>query len=280
MDTGIFRCMLQSFWVWLAPPQLVFFRVLRDAQVRQEYARIVEDYRTRLRRIIDSCSELDSEARARLRISWGVEELPAPSPLIVQLLDHSLSTQVCVCPYATIATLSDVASRLDTICSHMPESGASTFMCRLYTRTLMARFSDELWHGYTVSRLPVPVPVSQLRATWRRAKDSETFWAFFDITIQWLIFLALLPVDGISGIWVLIIPVFHVWMILPWSIKERVFWRRLWKVYDGSPVQAEGEVWCRDEESASLSSTKSLYNSRTSKVLSRTAEIGLEVLHD
>ncbi|CAE6539878.1 unnamed protein product [Rhizoctonia solani] len=280
MDTGILRCMLQSFWVWLAPPQLVFFRVLRDAQVRQEYARIVEDYRTRLRRIIDSCSELDSEARARLRISWGVEELPAPSPLIVQLLDHSLSTQVCVCPYATIATLSDVASRLDTICSHMPESGASTFMCRLYTRTLMARFSDELWHGYTVSRLPVPVPVSQLRATWRRAKDSETFWALFDITVQWLIFLVLLPVDGISGIWVLIIPVFHVWMILPWSIKERVFWRRLWKVCDGSPVQAEGEVWCRDEESASLSSTKSLYNSRTSKVLSRTAEIGLEVLHD
>ncbi|CAE6446188.1 hypothetical protein ACGC1H_001668 [Rhizoctonia solani] len=280
MDTGIFRCMLQSFWVWLAPSRLVSFGVLRDVQVRQEYARIVEDYRTRLRRIIDSCSELDSEARARLRVSWGVEELPAPPLLIVQLLDHSLSTQAYVSPYAPIATLSDVASRLDIICSHMPESGASTFMCRLYTRTLMARLPDELWHGYTVSMLFVPVPVSRLRATWRRAKNSVMFWAFFDIMVQWLIFLALLLVDGISGIWVLIVPIFHVWMILPWSIKERSFWRRLWKVYDGNPVQAEGEVWYCDEESASLRSTKSPYNSRTPKVLSGTAEIGLEVLRD
>ncbi|CAE7212666.1 unnamed protein product [Rhizoctonia solani] len=277
MDTGIFRCMVQSFWTWLVPPRLVLSRVLRDVQVRGEYARIVQDYRTRLRCIIDSCSELDSEARARLRTSWGVEELPTPSPLLVQLLDHSLSTQVFVSPHAPIATLSDVASRLDIICSLMPESGASTFMCRLYAQTLMARLPDELWHGYTIS-MP-SAPVSRLRATWRRARDSETFWAFFDTILQWLIFLALLPVEGISGIWVLTVPIIHVWLQLPWKIKERAFWRRLWRIFDGSPIQAEGEVWHRDEESNSWGSTK-IHHSGAANVLPETTEIGLEVLRE
>ncbi|CAE6521420.1 unnamed protein product [Rhizoctonia solani] len=278
MDTGIVRCMVQSFWARFLPPRLVFPKVLKNVQVRREYARIVEDYRMRLRRIIDACPELDSEARARLRTSWGVEELPTPSPLLIQLLNRSLSTQAFVSPYAPIATLSDVASRLDTICSLMPESGVSTFMCRLYTRTLMARLPDELWHGYTAS-MP-SVSVSRLRATWERAKNSETFWAFFDVIFQWLVFLALLPVDGISGIWVLIIPAFHIWMLLPWSIKERTFGRRLWKIYDRSPVQAEGEVWHRDDDSTSLHSVKLPYSSKAVGALLETAEIGLEVLRE
>ncbi|CUA76748.1 Pre-mRNA-splicing factor SPP382 [Rhizoctonia solani] len=278
MDTGILRCMIQSFWVRLVPPQLVLFKVLKNVQVRREYARIVEDYRTRLRRIIDSCSELDSEARARVRTSWGVEELLTPSPPLVQLLNRSLSAHAFVSPYAPIATLSDVASRFDTICSLMPESGISTLMCRLYTRTLMARFPDELWHGYTISM--TPMPSGRLRAAWRRARNSEMFWAFFDVIFQWLIFLALLPVDGISGIWVLIVPIIHVWINLPWYMKERTFWRRLWKVYDGSPVQAEGEAWHRNEESISPRSTKLPHSSKTSQALLETAEIGLEVLRE
>ncbi|CAE6466779.1 unnamed protein product [Rhizoctonia solani] len=278
MDIGILRCMLQSFWVRILPPRLVFSRVFRDVQVRQEYARIVEDYRTRLRRIINSYPELDSEARTRLHTSWGVEELTIPSPLLVQLLNHSLSTQAFVSPYAPIATLSDVAARLDTIHSLMPASGVSTFMCRLYTQTLMARFPDELWHGYTTS-MP-SVPVSQLRATWQRASDSETFWAFFDISLQLLIFLVLLPVEGITGIWVLIVPAIHMWIQLPWSIKERAFWRRLWRAYDGSPVQAEGEVWHRDNDSAPLYSAELQYSRKATDALLETAEIGLEVFHE
>ncbi|KAG8761883.1 hypothetical protein FRC11_012535 [Ceratobasidium sp. 423] len=276
VDTGIFRCMVQSFWVRFLPPRLVFPKVLKNVQVRREYARIVEDYRTRLRRIIDSCPELDSEARARLRTSWGVEELPTPSPLLVQLLNRSLSAQAFVSPHAPIATLSDIASRLDTICSFMPESGMSPFVCRLYTRTLMARLPDELWHGYTTSMSSVPV--SRLRATWRRARKSETFWAFFDVIVQWLLFLIMFPVDGITGIWVLIVPAFHIWMLLPWGIKERTFWRRLWRTYDGSPVQAEGEVWHRDNDSTSLHSVKLPYSAKAAGALLETAEIGLEVL--
>ncbi|KAH7344967.1 hypothetical protein B0J17DRAFT_712594 [Rhizoctonia solani] len=278
MDTGILRCMLQSLWVHILPPRLVFSRVFRDVQVRHEYARIVEDYRTRLRRIIDSYPELDSEARIRLRTSWGVEEPSMPSPLLVQLLNRSLLTQAFVSPYAPVATLSDVAARLDTICSLMPESGVSTLMCRLYTRTLMGRFPDELWHGYTTSMSSVPV--SPLRATWQRARDSETFWAFFDIILQLLIFLALLPVEGITGIWVLIVPVIHIWINLPWSIKERAFWRRLWRAYDGSPVQAEGEAWHRDSDSVSLHSAKLQYSRKATDALLETAEIGLEVFRE
>ncbi|KAJ1311411.1 hypothetical protein OPQ81_009901 [Rhizoctonia solani] len=275
MDTGIVQCIAQSFCVWALPPRLVFSRALKDVQVRREYARIVEDYRTRLRRIIDSCPELDSEAQAQLRTCWGVEEPPMSIPLLVQLLDHSLSAHAFVYPYAPIATLSDVASRLNTICSLMPESGVSTFMCRLYARTLMARFPDQLWHGYTVST--PSVPMSRLRATWRRAKDSETFWAFFDVTLQWLLFLFLLPVEGISGIWVLIIPIIHIWIQLPWIIKERAFWRRLWRVYGDSPIQAQGEPWHRDGDSSPLQSTKLLYTGRAARAVLETAEIGLEV---
>ncbi|CEL57745.1 hypothetical protein RSOLAG1IB_02489 [Rhizoctonia solani AG-1 IB] len=277
MDTGILRCMLQSFCVRLFSPRLVFSSVHKNVQIRQEYARIIEGYRVRLRNIIDSCPELDFETRARLRISWGVEELSESSPLLVQLLNRSLSNQVLVSPYAPIATLSDFASRLDTLYSLMPESGATTLMCRLYARALVGRFPDELWHGYTTPAPPTPVGL--MHATWKRAKDSEIFWVFFDIVAQWLIFLALLPVEGISGVWVLVLPFIHAWIQLPLYTKERKFWRRLWGVYDGSPVQTEGEPWHRDDN-LSQRSANPLYDAKAAKVLRNAAEISLEVFRE
>ncbi|CAE6424943.1 unnamed protein product [Rhizoctonia solani] len=277
MDTGILRCMLQSFCVRFFPPWLVLSSARKNVKVRKEYAQIIEDYRTRIWNIIDSCPGLDSEARARLQTSWGVEELPESPPLLIQLLNRSLSNQVIISPYAPIATLSDFASRLDTLCSLVPESGPTTFMCRLYARTLVGRFPDELWHGYTTST--PPVPVSLIRATWKRAKDSEIFWVFFDIVIQWLVFLALLPVDGVSGAWVLVVPFIHAWIQLPLRIKEQRFWRRFWRVYDGSPVQVEGESWHRDDN-LSQRGTNLPYGSKTQKVLLNTAEIGLEVFRE
>ncbi|GAB1518952.1 hypothetical protein RhiTH_002017 [Rhizoctonia solani] len=278
MDTGILRCMLQSFCVRFSPSWLVPFVPHKNVQVRQEYGRIIEDYRTRLWNIIDSCPGLDSEARARLRTSWGVKEPPVPPSILIQLLNRSLSDQALISPYMPIATLSDVASRLDTICSVMPESGATTFMCRLYARTLVGRFPDELWHGYTTST--PPTPVSLMRATWKRAKDSEIFWVFFDIIVQWLIFLFLIPVEGVSGAWVLVLPFIHAWIQIPLWIKERKFWRRLWRVYDGSPVQAEGEPWHHDDDPMLRHSKTSSYGDNAARIALDTAEIGLEVFRE
>lgn len=276
MDTGIIRCMVQTLCVWALPPRLVWSSTLRGVQVRQEYAKVVENYRAQLRHIVASFPDIDSEARSKLEVSWGVKELHKTSPLLIQLLDESLSKHAFISPHAPIATLTGIASRLDTLYPLLPESGIARSICDLHARTILARLPDELWHGYATPAPPLPVSIP--RATWRRAKDSPIFWVFFDIFIQWVVYFALIPVDGISGIWVVLIPVIDIWMRLPWYLKERKFWQKLWKVYDGGAVQGDGEAWVRDTSHSALQGRKLFYGGRAAGMLLETTEIGLESL--
>lgn len=278
MDTGILRCVIQAFWVRVLPSWMMWSSVLRSVQLRREYSRVVETYRARLRDVVDSLPDLEPGARSKVKVSWGVEELPRPSPLLVQLLNKSLSNHAFISPHSPIATLGDVASRLSTIVPLLPESGITLSMCRLHAQTLTARFPDDLWHGYAT---PVPpIPVSIPLATWRRAKNSDLFWVWFDVIVQWLVYLALLPVEGVSGIWVVIVPMIHAWILIPWRLKEGKFWRRMWRIYDGNPVQSEGEAWDRDFDAYSLQNTKVSYGGRAAGAVLETGEIGLHLLRE
>jgi hypothetical protein len=260
MDTGIIRCAIQGFCSKVLPSRVLWRSVQRNVHVREEYSRIVRTYRQELHRIIRSLSALDSEARTKIAVSWGIEENEKPSPLLVQLFDASLSKHAFVSPHAPVATLLDVASRLDMLAPLLPTSGPMTYMCGIYAQTLLARFPDELWHAYTT---PVPpVPVSAILAAWRRARDSQLFWAAVDILGQWLLALALIPVEHVYGLWVLALPLIHVAIIWPWIMRERKAWRRIWKVYEGGIIQGRGETWDNDLSTLSSQSKASLLNTK------------------
>ncbi|KAG8717258.1 hypothetical protein FRC08_007886 [Ceratobasidium sp. 394] len=173
-----------------------------------------------------------------------------------------------------MATLLDVASRLDTIVPLLPPSGPSFNMCSLYTRTLLARFPDELWHAYTT---PVPpVPVSTTRAMWHRARDSRTFWLVFEIVVQWIIAVALYPVNFAYDFWVFALPFMHAAFMMPWVLKERKAWRRIWKVYEGAIIQGDGIEWENDLNTLSSQSRVSLLSTKSDGAR---GEIPLQTLH-
>ncbi|KAG9104568.1 hypothetical protein FRC06_001348 [Ceratobasidium sp. 370] len=260
MDIGIVRCAIQHFWANILPSRMLWRNARQSVRVREEYSRVVRDYRQKLRRLVQSLSSLDSDVRTKISNSWGVEESEIHSPLLIQLLNKSLSRHAFISPHAPVATMLDVASRLDTIVPLLPPSGPSVNMCLLHARTLLARFPDELWHAYTT---PVPpVPVSTTHAIWYRARDSRTFWLIFEIVVQWIIAVALVPVNSMYEFWVFGLPFMHAAFIMPWVLKERKAWRRIWKVYEGAIIQGEGVEWENDLSTSPSQSRVSLLSTK------------------
>jgi len=260
MDVGIIRCAVQHFWASVLPGRMLWQNVRRSVRIREEYSRVVRDYRQELRRIVQSLSSLDSDVRAKISKSWGVEEGETHSPLLIQLLDRSLSKHAFISPHAPMATMLDVASRLDTIVPLLPPSGPSINMCSLHARTLLARFPDELWHAYTT---PVPpTPASITRAMWHRARDSRMFWLAFEIVVQWIIAVALVPAHFVYEFWVFALPFMHAAFMMPWVMKERKAWQRIWKLYEGAIIQGDGVEWENDLSTLSSQSKVSLLNTK------------------
>ncbi|KAF8605133.1 hypothetical protein BDV93DRAFT_74124 [Ceratobasidium sp. AG-I] len=275
MDTNIIQCAVEGWWAWVLPMRIPLRSVRRKVQAREEYSHVVNTYHTELLRIIRSHSTLNPDARSAIATSWGVPEHPNTQTLLVRLLNHSLSNHAFVSPHAPVATLSDVVSRLGTLISLLPISGPTTRICELYTRTLAARLPDELWHAYAPSISHAPI--STTRATWHRARDSRMFWVCVNILMQWIIGIALLPVNGFSELWVLVLPLMHAIFGIPWILKERKFWRRIWKVYEGGLVQGENETWHRDQDDASSQRAMSFQSGKWGNSVK---DIPLDVLLD
>lgn len=265
MDTNIIQCAIQGLWAWILPHRLLLRSVHRKVQARAEYSHVVDAYHAELLRIIDSHPTLNPDTRAAIAISWGVREDPDPNSLLVRLLlvrllNKSLSNHAFISPYAPVATLSDVVSRLDTLSPLLPTQGPTMHICELYTRTLTARLPDELWHAYAPS--VSHAPVNTARAVWHRARDSRAFWVFVDVFLQWLIAVILLPVNGWSELWVLVLPLMHAAVGVPWALKERKVWRRIWKIYEGGLVEGENEPWDKDPKVSSSPSTMSFQSGK------------------
>ncbi|KAG9119185.1 hypothetical protein FRC07_005935 [Ceratobasidium sp. 392] len=258
MDIGIVRCTLQHFWARILPGRILWRSVQRSVRAREEYSYVVRDYRQELRRIIQSLSSLDSGSRTKISKSWGVEEHETYSPILIQLLNQSLSQHAFISPHVPMATMVDVASRLKTIIPLLPSSGPSINMCSIYVRTLLARFPDDLWHAYTT--LVPPVPVSATRVLWHRARDSRIFWVIFEIAVQWIVAVALIPVQYLAELWVFVLPFIHAAFVIPWVLKERKTWRRIWKVYEGAIIQDESIEWGNELNTLSSQSQISLLN--------------------
>lgn len=273
MDASIIQCAIEGWWAWISPRRILPRSVRRTMQAREEFSHAVDAYHAELLRIIHSHPTLNPDARSAIATSWGVPEHPTTRSLLVRLLNHSLSNHAFISPYAPIATLSDVVSRLDTLVPLLPISGPTMDMCELYTRTLTARFPDELWHAYAPSISHIPV--STMRATWHRARDSRIFWVCVEILAQWMIGMALFPVNGFTELWVLGLPLIHAILGIPWILKERKFWRRIWKVYEGDLVQGERETWHRDLDDASSQRAMSF---QSGKLGSLAADIPFDTL--
>ncbi|KAG8748473.1 hypothetical protein FRC10_003606 [Ceratobasidium sp. 414] len=273
MDIGIVRCAIQYFWASILPGRMLWRTVRQSVRVREEYSHVVRDYRQNLRRIVQSLPSLDSDVRTKISNSWGIEESEIHSPLLIQLLNESLSRHAFISPHAPMATMLDVASRLDTIVPLLPPSGPSINMCLLHARSLLARFPDELWHAYTTPA--PPIPVSTTRAMWRRARDSRMFWLGFEIVVQWIIVSALAPVNSEYDFWVFALPFMHAAFIMPWVLKERKTWRRIWKVYEGAIIQGDGVEWENDLNTLSSQSRVSLLSTKDGGA---SGEISLQTL--
>ncbi|KAG8748474.1 hypothetical protein FRC10_003607 [Ceratobasidium sp. 414] len=246
MDTGMVRCALQTLWATVLPNRVLWRSVHKNTGVRREYLRVVNNYQQELLHLVDS---LDSEARSKIALSWGIGRSETSSSLFVQLLTGSLSNHAFASPHAPIARLTDVASRLGTLAPIIPTPGPAQELCRLHADMLLARLPDKLWHAYTVSMHSVPP--SKTCQTWRQIRNSSLFSLLLDITIQWFIALLLLPQDGPEGLWVVCTAMYHVIYALRWAFRERNAWGKIWKVYEGGVIQGGDEVW---DESGTLSS--------------------------
>jgi len=146
-------------------------------------------------------------------------------------------------------------------------------ICELYTHTLTARLPDELWHGYAPSISHAPV--NTLRAAWHRARDSRLFWVVVDILMQWGIAATMIPAHGASELWVLVVPLMHAVVGVPWALMERKVWRRIWKIYEGGLVQGENEPWDKDP---SVSSSPSVMSFQSGKWGKSEKDIPLDIL--
>ncbi|KAG8709888.1 hypothetical protein FRC09_000410 [Ceratobasidium sp. 395] len=271
MDIGTIRCAIQHFWVRVLPSRILWRSVQQNVRAREEYSGVVRDYRQELRRIVQSLSNLDPDARTKISRSWEIEEHENHSPLLIQLLNKSLSKHAFISPHSPLTTMADVASRLDTIVPLLPSSGPSVNMCLIHVRTLLARLPDDLWHAYTT---PVPpVSVSTTRTLWHRARDSRTFWVVFEILVQWVVATALIPVQYVSELWVFVLPLIHAAIVIPWVLKERRAWRRIWKVYEGALIQSEDIEWESDLNTLSSQSRVSLLSTKGNN---STSEIPLQ----
>ncbi|KAG8712760.1 hypothetical protein FRC09_019490 [Ceratobasidium sp. 395] len=250
METSMVSCVMQTLWTKILPRRILWRSLRRNVGVGNEYFRVVQDYQQELLRLISSCPGLDSEARSKVALSWGIDETKKSPSLLLQFLTGSLSNHAFISPHAPAARLSDVASRLESLVPIIPASGPGGKLCKFHSDTLVARLPDKLWHSYAVS--PPSVPVSDACRIWCRFADTSTFSFLLDVIIQWFIALLLLPQDGPKGLWVTCTCLYHASWILRWRFQARKIWRKVWKLYEGSMIQSEDELI--GDESGSLSS--------------------------
>ncbi|KAG9104012.1 hypothetical protein FRC07_009872 [Ceratobasidium sp. 392] len=261
MDASMVSCMLQTLLAKVLPNRLLWRNVRKSVGIRKEYFCVVHDYQKELLRLIDSLV-LDSEARSKVVLSWGIAETEKPPSLLTQLLAGILSNHIFISPHAPIARLTDVASRLETLVPIIPASGQARGLCALHAKTLLARLPDKLWHSYAVAA--PSMPATKKYQAWNRFTKNGLFCFSLDVAIQWFIALLLLPQDGPEGLWITCTCLYHALGLLRWTFCKRKVWRKIWKVYEGSMIQNEDEaldgsgtlssVWSQSK--ASLWSTK------------------------